>query len=435
MSSVSLSQIRIEDLRNAALTNEEIVALLSFICSAESVTPYSEHVKVLRDKYDMTVDVRPLEIEVLKLRTQFPTRTLRNFYEALGDQGYHSLIAPLMTYYQEDPSAALYAQRLEEVFGIVLDDQFLSEALRLLDDTEMEGPGIDAIDRYFRNKLDRVAPYAPIPSWIKNFDINVERLPRLRERELLLTSDLPNELIADYLLTQVDNYGLVIEPEEGSTEKDVLINMLEQMTPQDKEMFTVAFRVDREELERIQNDPDIARVYGPVNPYSDTDFSVLTTPEGEPDTDLIYGGARMFTDMSIEYDYDNDRPLEDWFRGYCLQCSRRIRSYHHAVRVPRLGGGWLGCYDSWECAREFLQLDEETDPSRYNLHQLKLALLDEVAQEIQVIGIADRDYQGTEDEDEDEDEESAPLPIEAPIGERPPIEALSLPTGFGLDFA
>src|SRR5665648_49086 len=369
-----------EHLESTPLTNEEIVALLAFICQAENIAPYSEHVRILRDKYDLTVDVRPLEVEVLSLREQFPMRILRNFYTGLNDQGFHSLIAQVLTYYQEDKSAALYAERLREVFVVQLDDQFITETLQAIENATMEGTGIDAIQRSYRNKLDQVAPYAAIPTWIKEFNIDPETLPHLEEKPV--ASDLPDDLLADYLLTRADDMGLVIEPEEGSNQKDVLLAMLDQLPKDQREELVSAFKVDQEEIKELQDNPNIFRVYGPVNEYADTDYSELTTLDGGPNVDVIYGGARMFTDMSQEYDYENDRPVIDWFRGYCLQCSRRIRSYHHAVRLPHLQGGWSGCYDTWQCVRDFMELDEDPDPARYNLYLLKVALTREFEEEL-----------------------------------------------------
>lgn len=394
---VTLSSIQVDLLRTAQLKNEEIIELTAFICQAEAIEPFRQHLQILRDKYDMTLEIRPLEIEVISLRDRFKVRNLRNLYAGLGDQGYHSLILPLITGYQQDKNAALYAQTLEEVFAIDLDEQFIRQILEYLKNSEMDGPGVVAIQRYLRNKLDRVSEYAPIPNYVRDYDILVSDLPRLEKKPI--DPDLPNELIADYLLTRIDNY-LVIEEEEPGQAKQALIDRLERMNEIEKKAFVDLFQVDEEEIARIRADRDIFRVYGPVNPYPDTDFSILTTDEGQPDVNVIFGGARMFTDNSLEYDYENDLPVDDWFRGYCLQCSRRIRNYHHAVREPLLTGGWRGCYCSFDCVLKFIELDTESDPDLYNLYTLRVNLLRVVDQDIAEIGIADRDYDEPEEEDE-----------------------------------
>src|ERR1700722_11669031 len=83
------ASIQIQLIREAPLKNEEIIELIAFICQAESIDPYIEHIITLHNRYDMSVEVRPLEVEVLSLREKFPPRSLRNFYYALGDVGYH----------------------------------------------------------------------------------------------------------------------------------------------------------------------------------------------------------------------------------------------------------------------------------------------------------------------------------------------------------
>lgn len=392
----TISSIQLDLLQAAQLKNEEIIELVALICQAEAIEPYGEHLRILRDKYDMTLEVRTLELEVLLLRDRFRPRNLRNLYAGLADQGYHSLIIPMITAYQQDPNAALYAQTLEEVFAIDLDEGFIRELLRYMENSDMDGPGIRALQRYFRSKLERVSEYAPMPTYIHDYDIEIRNLPHLEKRDV--DPELPDELIADYLMTQLDNY-LVVEEESPGSAKQALIERLGQMNDIERRSFVNLFQVDQEEVVRIRANRDIFRVYGPVNPYSDTDFSILTTDDGEPDVNVIFGGARMFTDNSLEYDYENDLPVEDWFRGYCLQCSKRIRAYHHAIREPILQGGWRGCYCSFDCVHEFIKLDTEEDETLYNIYVLRVNLLRVVDQDMAEIGIADRDYEQPEEED------------------------------------
>lgn len=399
----TLSSIQVDLLETAPLKNEEIIELLAFICQAEAIEPYKEHIKVLRNRYDMTLEVsiRTPEIEVLSLREKFNVRSLRNFYVGLEDQGYYSLIAPMATAYQEDKNAAVYAQTLEEVFGVQLDEGFIRDMIDFLENAEMDGIGIVALIRYFRNKLDRVSEYAPIPDYIRDFDIVIRDLPRLQEREI--SEDLPNDYIADYLITQLDNYA-VVEEEETENAKRALIERLEGMSEVERRAFVNLFKVDEEEVKRIREDRDVFRVYGPVNPFTDLDFSILTTDEGEPDVNVIFGGNRMFTDLSLEWDDETDLPLDDWFRGFCMQCSHRIRAYHHAVREPILQGGWRGCYCSWNCVRRSIELitesSPEDNPDLHNIMAMQMALTRVVEEDIIERGIADRDIETPEEDEE-----------------------------------
>lgn len=393
------TQIQLRLLREAPLKNEEIIELIAFLCNAESIDMYREHITILRDRYDLTVDIRPVEFEVLSLRDKFTLPMLRNFYRALGDVGYHGMIPQIITLYQQDIAASVYIQNLEMVFGIQPDEEFVRSVIKYIDDSDLDGPGVIAIRRYYQNKLEQISEYAPIPHYIKDFGIKVNELPHLEEKQV--SADMPSELIAQYLIDQMADYDLYVEETDETTAKDVLISRIESMSEAEREAFVVLFKVDPEEVKRIQTNRDVFRVYGPVNPYLDTDFSNLRNEEtGELDVNLIFGGARMFTDMALEYEPETGVPLDDWFTGYCLQCSKRIRSYHHAVREPVLKGGWRGCYCTWDCVRETIRLDAEQDTDAYNMYVLQMALIKEMENAINDIGIQDRDYEEPEEDEE-----------------------------------
>jgi hypothetical protein len=390
------TRVQLRLLREAPLKNEEIIELIAFLCNAESIDMFKEHITILRDRYDLTVDTRPVELEVLSLRDKFTLPILRNFYRALGDVGYHGMIPQIITLYQQDRAASVYIQNLETVFGIQPDEEFVRATIKYIDDSELDGPGVIAIRRYYQDKLDRISGYAPIPTYIRDFGIQVNELPHLKEKEV--SADMPSELIAQYLIEQMANYDLYVEETDGTTAKDVFTSRIESMTNAEREAFVVLFKVDPEEVKRIQTNRDVFRVYGPVNPYLDTDFSNLRNEEtGELDVNLIFGGARMFTDMALEYDPETGVPLDDWFTGYCLQCSKRIRAYHHAVREPVLQGGWRGCYCNWDCVRDSIRPVTEQDTDTYNMYVLQMALIKEMENAINDIGIQDRDYEEPEE--------------------------------------
>jgi hypothetical protein len=388
----------LEQLKEAGMKNEEIIDTLSFITASESIEPFKEHIVVLGEKYDMTLEVRPLEIEVLSLREKFSNRQLRNLYLSLG-HGYYSLITDLFTYYQTDANAVVYAINLEEIFGEDPDYEFVKSSLKLLDNSEMEGPGINALIRYYQHKLERIAPFSPIPSYIRNFNIDTSKLPRLTESEL--KEDLPPYVAASLIADQIADSGLYLGTDDEEDTTAVLAQDLERMEPEDYRAFIGAIKVDKKELVHVQNDPDVFRVYGPANPFPETDFSQLQDEDGFLDANIVYGGARMFRDMSQEYDYDDDQPLDDWFRGYCMQCFLRIRAYHYAVREPYLDGGWLGCYCKWDCVREYIHQEfEEEDTEQYNIYVLRLAQIKAIEEKMNQIGIDEREYEEPTTEEE-----------------------------------
>lgn len=406
----SRASIQIQLLREAPLKNEEIIELISFICQAESIEPYIEHIITLRDRYDMSIEVRPLEIEILSLREKFPPRALRNFYYALGDVGYHGLVMDVITLYQQDASTAVYLQNLEVAFGVHPDDKFVNDTLEVIEKSDMQGPGISAAIHLFQEKLHRISRYADIPKYIRDFDIIVNQLPHLEESEI--TEEVPSDLIAEYLSERLSNMDFYLDVPEESTAKDELIGLVDKLNPSQRHELISKFAIDPEEVKRIRAHRDIFRVYGPVNPYPDTDFSDLRDPDtGELDVNLIFGGCRMFTDLSQEFDPETGIPSDEWFTGYCVYCSLRIRSYHHAVREPGILGGWNGCYCTWDCVRGAIRdgqsgYDAEgdiTDPDKFNIYALKLALTVQMENDMIETGITDRDY---------EDEETAEVSTE-----------------------
>ena len=410
--------IQVELLRNAPLKNEEIVELTAFICQAESIDPFIEHVITLRDRYDMTLEVRPLEVEILSLREKFPLRSLHNFFVALGDVGYHGLVMKVITLYQQDTSAAVYMLNLENAFGVHPDDEFVRDTLQVIETSNMEGPGINAVTHLFKNKLARISQYAAIPTYIRDFEIVVNQLPRLQDREV--TEDMPVEFLAEYLSERLDDMDKVIEVPEGSSVKDELIILIEKLNAAQLDELISKFTIDPEEIKRIRANRDVFRVYGPVNAYPNTDFSSLVDEEtGEPDVNLVFGGARMFTDLTQEVDSETGVPLDEWFIGSCMQCFLRIRSYFHAVREPGLLGGWSGCFCSWDCVRgsirdgqsAFRAEGDISDPDQMNIFAIQLALTVQYEDDMKEIHIQDRDY------DED-DANEAYLPEEEGVGLR-----------------
>lgn len=407
--------IDVQLLRNANLKNEEIVELVAFISQAESIDPYREHLQILLDKYDMTLEMRTLPIEVISLREKFNLRSLRNFYRGIETEGYYSLILALINAYQDDKNAAVYADLIKQIFEPDLGPEFVREMLDFMQNSEMDGTGIHALDKYFTNILREIANFAPIPDYIFESTIEVENLLRLKESPV--SADLPNDYIADYLLTRLNNYlvlegvgeldGLTIneiqigDDPDATREyaKEVVIEKLEKMSAMQREEFLNLFKVDPEDVDEVRADREVFRVYGPVNSYYDTNFANLRDQNGELDVNKIYGGARMFTDMQLEYDYEADLPIDDWFTGYCQECDLRIRAYFHAVREPNLTGGWMGCFCSWDCVRKKIARDTEADPDLYNMYVVRVTLTREVEKDMNEIGIANRDYEYSDEEE------------------------------------
>lgn len=383
-------------LRETPLTNEEIIALTIYILNQDIIQ--DEHLQILNDKYDLSVDPRSLSLEVLSDREHFTVSMLHRLYSALH-QSFETLIVDLIHTYQQDTDAVVYVRLLEDIFAPELDYTLLGELIKFIDESGMNGPGAIGVKNHLEAIYSRVAPYAGIPEYVKDFGVKVNELPHLEEPRI--TPDMSAELIADYIAIDRSYMDLHIEEGEEESAKKVLVDYIEKLEPTARAELVHKFSIDPREIIDLRVHAGIFRVYGPCNAYADTDWSVLVDENGDPDVNKIFGGSRMFTDMEAEYDFDNDLPLEDWFVGYCLQCNLRIRAYHHAVRIPFITGGWQGCYCSWACVRQALELDvlEATDQTTRVMAQLAIIRL--IEEDIKTHGIQDRDYEVLEAEEEE----------------------------------
>jgi len=131
------------------------------------------------------------------------------------------------------------------------------------------------------------------------------------------------------------------------------------------------------------------RRYGPVNPIEGFDCI------GRP------GHCRMFTCICREDDEselfqsgdvkqepvrakltdgqsgDVLHPL--WFDGYCEICQKTIKNYRYTIRLPVIGGGFVGCFCSFECLyKTELPLSKESDD-----------LIDDMMSMLKINGIQD----------------------------------------------
>jgi hypothetical protein len=86
-----------------------------------------------------------------------------------------------------------------------------------------------------------------------------------------------------------------------------------------------------------------------------------TTPQ-ERERDLenfrMFGptceGEHMLASQGVVQDLDDldASNAHGWFTGSCDECGRRIQSKQCAIREPREGGGWRGCFCSFECLKK-----------------------------------------------------------------------------------
>ncbi len=104
------------------------------------------------------------------------------------------------------------------------------------------------------------------------------------------------------------------------------------------------------------------RVFGPANRFEKK--NCVSNPGRE-------GPCRMLECVCREL--DEDYP-EEWFFEVCedYYCKKKIRDRSHAVRIPIQGGGWKGCYCSFECLENNLQFKDKD--MAYRLEAMKGSL-------------------------------------------------------------
>lgn len=228
--------------------------------------------------------------------------------------------------------------------------------------------------------------FAPIPPWVKNFDETSKDIPHEDEFDM-------NEIEEEWeenIQAQIDNIyetnsieELIARGMEGfksmGIEEESLVQIKQQLekdlkSKSKEEWHELLDEAIYQEVRRqMVNDIGLFRLYGPVHPIANQHL----------DTDSMadkFGGCRLFLCDIFDYDPDDETNILDWFTGSCDFCHRKIRVRWHAVRRPKLTGGWQGCYCSWDHVEQDLVHNE----------QVVLPLLDVFENVMNQNGIQDR---------------------------------------------
>lgn len=286
------------------------------------------------------------------------------------DYTYVELMDDLIEF-DSSPEVITACQKADEIFGAQP-----YETYKIVQEHAYELDNDNVYD-YATDRMQTVAPYAPVPGWVKNYYNG----PLMTESELykqVQTGDVSFEIPPDteaveILIGGLSHVGISVGDLENV--KQYLLQKLSTSTRQEK-IDMLKPIMENTAQQNLSGDVFIFRVFGPANPLVDQDLT-LNTPSAK------YGGCRMFLcdvfDFNTEEDY-----VEDWFGGVCEQCNLRIRHRWHAVRKPRVHGGFVGCYCNWGCVRESVFWDGE-EP---NL--LAHELIDIFEKEVTETGIQDR---------------------------------------------
>ena len=316
----------------------------------------------------------PEEVNILSrlfLIGKINLATLAFIILSYDDYTYIELMDDLITL-DSSPEVITACQKADQIFGSQSYETYkiVQEHAQRLENDNME--------EYATDKMEETAPFASIPKWVQNYSEG----PLVTETELeesVIINPVPFEVPSDdeivELLTQgLGNLGISVG--DINRAKEYLLKKLSVSTRQEKiemirpVMETQAYKV-------LSGDKNLYRIFGPSNPLINQDLTLNTSSSK-------YGGCRMFLCDIFNYDSEFDYVV-DWFRGVCDQCHLRIRHRWHALRRPRVHGGWEpGSYCSWNCVRESIFIDgNEPDLLGHELINI-------FEQETDKIGIQDR---------------------------------------------
>lgn len=263
------------------------------------------------------------------------------------------------------PSAdiTLALERLAVVFGKPSEPELRTVLNALESILDITSTTNEQLYNWVVESLQDVSEYAPIPQWIvvdeplRSHDELVDSLPIPATKPVFEIPD--NEEIAS---TITDFIGIVAD--KTSVVRDAILESVTQsiskMTVEEKrDLLLPHIRMKNEYM--TYADPNVFKVLGPAHPLLET--TKLDSTSRVPC--YRWGGCRMMTCYEfenfdeltgevIDEDIDEDErfDLVEWFRGSCDKCLKKIREKHHAVRMPLVGGGWIGCYCSWKCVRD-----------------------------------------------------------------------------------
>ena len=241
------------------------------------------------------------------------------------------------------------------------------------------------VEEYMIDKIMETSPYAPIAEYIKNYlasyfsefkdlpseDHLYEFADKVskQEEDLVLPSD---EEAVEILTDGLFRHGISFAEIEATKEF-----LKQEMKTRKKELLLPILQMEKQR--NLETDRVLFWTFGSSNPLVGQNLTI-DAPSYK------YGGCRMFLcdlfDYNEEFDY-----VEDWFTGNCLHCLLKLDKRWHAVRSPRVHGGWEGCYCSWKCVREEWEARENFEMEE-NL--LKKKMIDIFEKKMEEIGIQDR---------------------------------------------
>jgi hypothetical protein len=320
-----------------------------------------------------------------------------------------------MIEYDSDPIMMNACAILEEIYDILTLDTY-KELFKLAVAREN-----NVIAEFMSKKIEELSPEIRKPTYVKNYGVYLNadipknkniQLPEDDEEDIY---NLPDEEQAfKLMMIGAESYDLnVIDADEHP---EILKGELNEKTmskkqKQVKEKFIIWWRTadisekhrlidpilhKNNELDKYENITDDLMNQDAINVFRILGPSlVIPNAMLSKDSDYIcehYGGCRMFTcNCLIEYGDDQDLPDQDsdWFTGNCIQCKNKIENRIYAVRMPKIGGAWEGCYCSFICLKQSAKEDGQIT--------VVGKMIDIIEEKINKYGIQDRIFESLDE--------------------------------------
>lgn len=261
-----------------------------------------------------------------------------------------------------------------------------------------------------QSRLEKVSPIASKPKYIldevvPDYPGDFEALEPILLPDIEEAASLIMEDLSPYILDEETRVKSESAFKDGYKESGDTYLKLHLLLPIYHKLF-------------LKDDDELTRIYGPLNRFIVSEKNISIKMDG-----------RMFrSNVRSVYNPFNDEVDDelDWFTGVCdrEKCSKRIKFYHYAFRMPLAGGGWKGCYCSPACVLENL-------PKPVNMLDRIIGERDIIAhltryfsERLETVGIYDRELEEEEPLEKKETMEEKKESIKADFLSRP---TLSIP--------
>lgn len=274
----------------------------------------------------------------------------------IQEYDYSDLITDLITY-GKVPWIYLALKRAEKIFG-AQSHEFYKAFKNYISELGEEIIASD-IGIFINKRFSETNEFAKKPVWVKDFtgkdvlpfesdfdinEIELEFNKEIQKQVDEIFNTLSIEELISKAISGLKTMGLTEESLKLS--KDTLERQLKNKSKKEwKEILGT--QIEQENRRKLMNNQKLFRLYGPAHPIANQHL----------DTDSLsdkFGGCRMFLCDLFDHDNEDEHIIYDWFTGLCQGCGLRIRIRWHAVRLPKLTGGWIGCFCSWQCVRDSL---------------------------------------------------------------------------------